>query len=212
MQALISDYSRPQDLICDPLAGFGSTLIAAGATNRRAIGCEIDPAIVEQCGVPDIQIGDYRTALSSAGNVDAIITDPPYSDRTHTASRKFGNEREDGSPIEGLGPEYAAWNRDNVFEFVRHWHGRCRGWIVALTDHHLIPHWQAAYEDVGRYSFAPVGVVILGMTVRLCGDGPSSWLLYAMVGRPQSLSRWGTLPGAYVGTRDRRLSTKELAA
>lgn len=42
MQALVRDYSRPGDLVCDPLAGFGSTLAAAVALGRRAIGAEMD--------------------------------------------------------------------------------------------------------------------------------------------------------------------------
>jgi site-specific DNA-methyltransferase (adenine-specific) len=42
------------------------------------------------------------------------------------------------------------------------------------------------------------------MTVRLSGDGPSSWAIYLNVARPPALARWGTLDGAYVtGTGDR---------
>jgi hypothetical protein len=42
VNALVRDYSRPGDLICDPFAGWGSTLAAAVANNRRAIGAEMD--------------------------------------------------------------------------------------------------------------------------------------------------------------------------
>jgi len=77
--------------------------------------------------------------------------------------------------------------------------------MVALTSSDLISAWQAAYRAAERYSFAPVACVIRGMTVRLCGDGPSSWTVYAMVARPstQAFATWGTLPGAYVGTPSR---------
>lgn len=44
MQALVRDYSRPGDLICDPCAGGGTTLLAAAIEGRRAIGAEMDPA------------------------------------------------------------------------------------------------------------------------------------------------------------------------
>lgn len=42
MQALVRDYSRPGDLICDPFAGWGSTLMAATALGRRSVGAERD--------------------------------------------------------------------------------------------------------------------------------------------------------------------------
>lgn len=43
MRALVRDYSRPDDLICDPCAGGATTLIAAALEGRRAIGAELDP-------------------------------------------------------------------------------------------------------------------------------------------------------------------------
>ena len=43
MRALIRDYSRPGDLVCDPCAGGGTTLLAAVQTGRRAVGAEMDP-------------------------------------------------------------------------------------------------------------------------------------------------------------------------
>ena len=43
MRALVRDYSRPGDLICDPCAGSGTTLVASAIEGRRAIGAEVDP-------------------------------------------------------------------------------------------------------------------------------------------------------------------------
>ncbi len=43
MRALVRDYSRPGDLVCDPCAGGGTTLLAAAQTGRRAIGAELSP-------------------------------------------------------------------------------------------------------------------------------------------------------------------------
>jgi site-specific DNA-methyltransferase (adenine-specific) len=47
MRSLIRDYTRPGDLVVDPCAGGGSTLIAAVAEGRHAVGAEIDPASCE---------------------------------------------------------------------------------------------------------------------------------------------------------------------
>ena len=43
MRMLVNDYSRPGDLVCDPCAGWATTLLAAAQEGRRAIGCEMDP-------------------------------------------------------------------------------------------------------------------------------------------------------------------------
>lgn len=44
MRAIVRDYSRPGDLVCDPCAGHGATLMAAAMEGRRSIGAEMDPA------------------------------------------------------------------------------------------------------------------------------------------------------------------------
>lgn len=43
MRALVRDYSEPGDLIVDPFAGTGTTLVSASIEGRRAIGAEVDP-------------------------------------------------------------------------------------------------------------------------------------------------------------------------
>jgi hypothetical protein len=43
MRAIIRDYSRPGDMICDPCAGGATTLIAAQIEGRDSIGSEMDP-------------------------------------------------------------------------------------------------------------------------------------------------------------------------
>lgn len=42
MRALVRDYSRPGDLICDPCAGGATTLVAARCEGRRGVGAEMD--------------------------------------------------------------------------------------------------------------------------------------------------------------------------
>lgn len=43
MRAIVRDYSRPGDLVCDPFVGSGTTLLAAVMENRRAVGAEEKP-------------------------------------------------------------------------------------------------------------------------------------------------------------------------
>jgi site-specific DNA-methyltransferase (adenine-specific) len=44
MRALVRDYTRPGDVIAEPCAGSGTTLLAAVTEGRRAVGAELDPA------------------------------------------------------------------------------------------------------------------------------------------------------------------------
>lgn len=43
MRALIEDYSNPGQVVCDPTAGWGTTLVAAHQMGRSAVGAECDP-------------------------------------------------------------------------------------------------------------------------------------------------------------------------
>lgn len=149
---------------------------------------------------PVIRCGDWRDALADVTSCDAVICDPPYSARCHEGAV---TTRSDGSDAAGLAPSYYAFTPLHVAALVNAWTARCHGWIVALTDSELVPYWREAYEAVGRYSFAPVPCVMRGMSVRISGDGPSSWTVYAMVARPstKAFATWGTLDGAYTGPR-----------
>lgn len=145
----------------------------------------------------DLRLGKWESTLANTGTVDVLVTDPPFSERTH-ASRVT---RHDGHDPAGMTPDFAPWTQADVNAFVEQWSPRVRGWIVCLCDDIMIPWYRAAYVKVGRVDFQPVPCVIQGMSVRVRNDGPSSWTVYAMVGRPRGggFDAWGTLPGAYVG-------------
>ena len=45
---IVLSSSLPGDLVCDPFAGTGTTLMAASQLNRRVVGAEIDPANIKR--------------------------------------------------------------------------------------------------------------------------------------------------------------------
>ena len=138
----------------------------------------------------DLRHGPWQTVLADVEQVDAAIFDAPYSDKVHD-----GN---DGLVVrDSLG--YEAMTPDLVAEHVKHWSPRVRGWYVSITSHDLWPVWCDALEAAGRCVFSPIPLVDEGMTVRLQGDGPSSWTCWLCVARPRSkaMAKWGTLRGAY---------------
>lgn len=125
--------------------------------------------------------GDHRDVLNVV--VDHTITDPPYGAGTHE-----GHNAGSGTAHTGFQNtiDYDPWTRDDVFEFVRHWSPRTRGWMVCMTSDDLIMAYRDAYWDVGRYDFATVPYVDFGKGPRVQGDGPASWCCYIMVARPRS--------------------------
>lgn len=150
--------------------------------------------------VIDLRLGRWQTALAGE-TCDAMIFDAPYSATTHESE----TTRSDGWEAEALTPTYDAMTPELIREFCESWSTRCRGWMVSVTDSVLAPTWRAEMERVGRYAFAPVGCMVRGMSCRMQGDGPSSWMLYAMVSRPRTLefSKWGTLAGGYCESYER---------
>jgi hypothetical protein len=152
----------------------------------------------------ELRLGRYQDVLADV-EPDALITDAPYSARTH--SGHDDGTRNDGHHDPAYGHRkvtrpinYAAWTPDDVRECVRFFSDRTRGWFVSLTDHTLAAAWADELASADRYVFAPLPLVEIGSRVRLLGDGPSSWSCWLVVARPRVLMGWGTLPGAYVFT------------
>lgn len=160
----------------------------------------------DQSGIT-IYHGDCREVLPALGAVDHVITDPPFSERTHAGHdatakghKGFGY---DGSERRQLG--YAAWSVDDVNASVPLLCRKASGWVVVMTDHVLAMPIQHAMESAGRYAFAPLPWYVPGSRVRLSGDGPSSWTTWIVVSRTAKQAKWGTLPGGYTqrGDQDR---------
>lgn len=164
----------------------------------------------------EMRPGAWEDVLADVQEVDAVIVDPPYSERTHAGHDDAANlaNREGRGWMRSDGAtdafrarraiSYSHWTAEDVEAFVASWAPRCNGWFVAMSDSDLCDVWRAAYERHGLTGFQPVPLVIPGMTVRLSGDGPSSWAVYLNVGRPKALVKWGTLDGAYIGKQGER--------
>ncbi len=96
-RALIEFYTRPGDLVLDPMSGIGNTGVEAVRLGRRYVGVELEPrfaawqeANLRASGVSAgfrVLCGDARRIMPEgcAGGVpvpeaDAVITSPPYGD------------------------------------------------------------------------------------------------------------------------------------
>ena len=146
-----------------------------------------------QIGDCRLILGDCRDLFPTLPTVDAVITDPPYSQRCH--DRHDSGESKDGK-CRALG--YSFFSERDVKEFAAEYALLCKGWIVWMTDSDLALHVRRSLESVGRYAFAPLPFYQPGRSVRLGGDGPCSWTDYIIAARTSAQARWGTLPGGYV--------------
>lgn len=83
----LHEWTQPGDVVFDPFAGFGTTLLVAEAMDRTPVGLEYDARRVEyvrtQLRSPGAVIqGDARRLLSYAlPSFDFSMTSPPYMQR-----------------------------------------------------------------------------------------------------------------------------------
>jgi hypothetical protein len=107
----IRTYTEPGDIVADPMAGIGTTVVEAMHLNRHGIGVEYEQRwaalaatnvrLAASHGAPgtgDIYTGDSRRlpALLPAavhGRVALVITSPPYGPSTHGHVRTPGPRR-----------------------------------------------------------------------------------------------------------------------
>lgn len=136
--------------------------------------------------------GDCREILPHL-KADHVITDPPYSERTHSGHNAITGIKGRRNAL-----EYAWLSEFDCVSLAALFAEASSGWIVWMTDHTLCPVISAALQNKARYVFAPLPFFAPGSRVRLTGDGPSSWTNWIIVARTAALVRWGTLPGGYM--------------
>lgn len=97
----IAAYTKPGDLVVDPMCGIGTTLVEATHLGRDAIGVEYEPAWADLAranlahareqgatGTGEVIVGDARhlPALldpAAHGLVALVLTSPPYGPSVH---------------------------------------------------------------------------------------------------------------------------------
>ncbi|WP_329182467.1 TRM11 family SAM-dependent methyltransferase [Streptomyces sp. NBC_01477] len=85
LRPLIAELSKPGDLVFDPFAGWGTTLVACAAERRLGVGIEINPSRAEEARqrvarYPEQRMlcGDARRPPLDPDTVDLVLCDLPY--------------------------------------------------------------------------------------------------------------------------------------
>jgi hypothetical protein len=110
VEAFLAEYTKPGDLVFDPFAGSGTTLLVAERMGRRALGLEIhaERAAYIRARLNDpgaILQGDaLRLGELDLPPIDFSMTSPPYMTRTgHPENPLTGYQTVDGDYQRYLG-------------------------------------------------------------------------------------------------------------
>lgn len=124
-RTVINSYSKPGELVLDPMCGIGTTLVEAIHLDRDAVGVELEPRwtalaaanlmLAREHGAAAhgiAQRGDARRLGHGlldelAGSAALILTSPPYGGSTH------GHVRKHPDRVEKLNTRYSR-NPDNL--------------------------------------------------------------------------------------------------
>ena len=97
----IESFTRPGDLVVDPMCGIGTTLVEAAHLGRESFGIEYEPrwaalaaanlVLARDDGAPargEVVVGDCRhldgiVPSELVGQVALVLTSPPYGSVTH---------------------------------------------------------------------------------------------------------------------------------
>ncbi len=105
---LLQRYTRPKDLVVDPMCGSGTSLVVAREQGRRALGYDLNPAH------PDVFRADARKLPLENEKVDFAFVDPPYSDHI-----RYSGRPECIGELSALAPEYYASLEQVICEMHR---------------------------------------------------------------------------------------------
>jgi DNA modification methylase len=93
---LLQRYTKPNDLVIDPMCGSGTTLDVARDLGRRALGYDVHPTRKDIFRVDARKLPGELT-----GKVDFVFVDPPYS--THL---DYGPDPRDVGKLDAAGGAY----------------------------------------------------------------------------------------------------------
>lgn len=129
---------------------------------------------------------------------DALITDPPYSERTEAGVRSGAGKRgENARDAIGMGYDFL---HDCDYGQIADLVAGCRGWAVVCGDHITWAEHDRRASEAGRYTFPPVVIAKQGAVPRMVADGPASQCEYMAVSRPRKkafVGAWPGMPGWY---------------
>jgi site-specific DNA-methyltransferase (adenine-specific) len=135
--------------------------------------------------VIDLRLGRWQDVLADAAGADLLVTDPPYSARTH-AGQRTGSSGDDATI------DYHPLTEAEARAIAEFWAPRVRSWAIIFCDHIAFMWHEAAWAAQGWLTFPPCGWVKPDAAPRKQGDGPQSSIEPFMVARRRCRELVGT--------------------
>jgi tRNA (guanine10-N2)-dimethyltransferase len=91
---------RAGDSVLDPFCGTGGVLLEAAVLGMKVYGSDLSPEMIEGCGqnirhfglkVERLEIMDIGDVADRFGDLDGVVTDPPYGRATSTNKEALGS-------------------------------------------------------------------------------------------------------------------------
>lgn len=136
---LLQRYTKPGDLVVDPMAGSGTTIDVCEEENRKVIGYDINPQH------PKVIYNDSRKIPLKNNSVDLVFIDSPYGDNVN-----YSNDPADIGKISAEDEKFYTELEKVAKEIYRILKpGKVMGWLIG--------------DQWVKRKFTPVGFKIYNM-------------------------------------------------
>lgn len=151
-----------------------------------------------------IRLGRWQDVLADVGEVDAVITDVPYSERTVKGHRSGSLKRDKDNKVIGRGTlvddaiKYAGLTEQQTRDVATWAMSISRRWFVSFCDHQQWMWMEDTCRRAKWMTFQPIPWVKSdGGTPRFTADGPSSSSEWILIARPRRRCITRYRPGDY---------------
>lgn len=141
-----------------------------------------DELIFDHGGI-QIWHGDCMTVMPRLGDVDHVITDPPYAEQTHTGARS-------ASDVDAPMISFDSISVDELRAAFYQMGYHARRWVIATVDYHHIP----MLEGLDALRFVRFGVWVKpNGAPQFSGDRPAQgWEAVAIMHGTRDAPRWNS--------------------
>ncbi len=163
---MIQRYTKPGDLVVDPMAGSGTTIDVCEEEERRVIGYDINPQH------PKVIKNDSRKIPLEDNSVDMVFIDSPYGDNVN-----YSDDPKDIGKISAEDPRFYEELEKVAREIYRVLKpGKVIGWLIG--------------DQWVKRKFTPVGFKIYEMLMDKVGFEPMDIICVARRNQSSNTRIW----------------------